>query len=364
MAFDKVVGQEKVIGLLRAVLRSGRIAHAYLFHGPTGVGKFAASIEFAKALLCDRPTGDGACEDCPSCRQTGQLAHPALRVVLPGPKDPSPEDERALLDQIAEEPHRVEQIVSFPTISIHRVRELKQFAAFPGSGRSGSVVLMPLADRMTPEAANSLLKLLEEPPERFTLVLSTADPGALPQTILSRCQMLRFSPLPGEEIERALRDRKGLDAGRARLVAQLASGSYGAALAWLEADTDALRARAVELLRTSLKPLAERVRFTESLRLTDSRDGRLELIELIDVLQVWMRDAQLVAELGEEDARPHLVNVDQMETLVRFNRNLSEVDYNAVAAALDEAAFQVQRNVSVRLILIGLLERFHRSIRR
>jgi len=376
VAFERVIGQKRTIELLQNVLRSGRLAHAYLFHGPVGVGKFAAAMEFAKALLCEHPTEDGACGECPSCRQVDQLGHPALKVLLPGRKEMDPGQERQLLDELAEEPHNVERILKHPTIALARIHELRQFASFAGEGGRGSVVLIPVADRMSQEAANSLLKTLEEPPPGLRLILTTADPGALPSTITSRCQRLRFAPLSDEDVAAALVERLGIDRDTALMIARLSSGNFSLALSWVEADTGGMWELAVEFLRTAVRDLRSQAEFVSSLlprwegKKSKEKAPRLLLVEravlleFLDVLQVWLRDAQLVRELGPEAAKPLLVNPGQLETLVRFNTNLKNVDYGAIVSALDEAGYQFRRNVSAFLLLMGLVQRFHRAIRR
>ena len=132
---------------------------------------------------------------------------------------------------------------------------------------------------------------------------------------------------------------------------------------------------AVEFLRAAVKDLRSQAEFVSSLvPRSDNRRAkkkanlelseRAVLLEFLDVLQVWLRDAQLVRELGPEAAKPLLVNPHQLETLVRFNTNLKNVDYAAVFSALDEAGQQYRRNVSAFLLLMGLVQRFHRAIRR
>ncbi len=376
MSFERVIGQKRAVGLLQNVLRSGRLAHAYLFHGPVGVGKFAAALEFAKALLCEHPTETGACGECASCRQVDRLGHPALKVLLPGPKEMDPGRERQLLDELAEEPHGVERILKHATIPLARIHELRRFAAFAGEGGRGSVVLIPVADRMSQEAANSLLKTLEEPPSGLRLILTTADPAALPATITSRCQRLRFAPLSDEDVATALAERLGLDRNTALMIARLSSGNFSLALSWVEADAKGMWDLAVEFLRTAVRDLRTQTEFVSSLLPRYEKRGNTEsgqhlflseravLLEFLDVLQVWLRDAQLVRELGPEAAKPLLVNPGQLETLVRFNTNLKNVDYGAIVSALDEAGYQYRRNVSAFLLLMGLVQRFHRAIRR
>jgi len=363
VAFDSIIGQRRVVQFLQASLRSDRIAHSYLFHGPPGVGKFAVAREFAKVLLCPNRTADEACGECASCRQVDELASPSLRVALPGPKEFEPSEERELLDRVARDPYRIEQIVAYPILPIRRIRDLQQFASLSVSPGQRLVVIVALADRMNLEAANAFLKLLEEPPEHLVLILTSSDPGALPQTIASRCQRLRFPAIPSEELETALVQKHGLDPERARLVAGLASGSYGQALSWLAADMAEVRDRSVELLRKALLGLSEIAQYARKLAPKSDRDIRNAALEMLDMLQLWVRDALLLAELGDE-ARDLIVNQDHLDRLSGFSYRLSEIDFGAIFDAIDEATFQIRRNVAVSIVLAGLMGRFHRAIRR
>jgi DNA polymerase-3 subunit delta' len=207
--FASLRGQDRAVSLLRRYLSAGNVPAGLLFHGEEGVGKEKAALAFIAALFCRRRTPDGACGGCPECRLLGSGSHPNLLRV-------SPENH---FIQIAE---------------IRRLKEELSLKAF--SDRPRAALLCP-ADRMTPQAANALLKTLEEPPPATHFVLVAHRLSQLPLTIVSRCQKVPFSTLSPdavEEILRGIKEASRHDPGAIRAAAACAGGSPGRALLLLE----------------------------------------------------------------------------------------------------------------------------------
>jgi DNA polymerase-3 subunit delta' len=199
-----VVGQATAVASLRATLRAGRTAHAWCFVGPAGSGKGTTARGFAAALLCARPAPDGdACGACGECVAMGRADHPDCAWVAP------PEGKRLL--------------------PLAAIQELAAGLALRPARARRRVAVVDGADRCTEEAANALLKTLEEPPGDAVLVLLAEDLLPLPATVRSRCQRLRFGPLPERVIvERLL--AAGVAPAEAASRAAAAEGSLGAAL--------------------------------------------------------------------------------------------------------------------------------------
>lgn len=204
MAWQRVRGHDALVeGFRRAVAR-GRLAHAYLFTGPAGVGKRLFAIELAKALLCEKAAEGGlqACDQCPSCVQVEAVTHPDFFTAARPP-----------------------EALEFP---IDLMRELCRTFALKSARGRGKVVLLEDADDLNEEAANCFLKTLEEPPPRSVLILIGSTPDRQLATIVSRCQVIRFTPLAPQLVEELLRDDIEDSALRARL-ARLSGGSPGVA---------------------------------------------------------------------------------------------------------------------------------------
>lgn len=217
MAIARLVGNGRVADALRRALARGRLPHALLFAGPEGVGKRTFALELARAATCLAPVGGDACDACESCVRSAAGEHPDIRLFEP----------------------------DGAFVKIAQVRELSREAAFRPYEGPRRVLIVDDAHRLRDEAANALLKTLEEPPPTTVIVLVTDQPYALPETIRSRCQTFRFSTLASEEIEAFLAERLRRPTEETRLLARVASGRIGKALA---TDLSVYRERRKEML--------------------------------------------------------------------------------------------------------------------
>jgi DNA polymerase-3 subunit delta' len=204
-----VVGQERAVALLRRYIVAGAVPQGLLFAGDEGVGKEKAARAFSAALLCREAGTDGACGTCHDCRLLAAGAHPNFLFI-------TPETQFLRIDEI------------------RALREELSLKAF--SDRPRVAILCP-ADRMTPQAANALLKTLEEPPAGAHLVLVAHRSSVLMPTIVSRCQRVPFFPLAAgavEEILSRLTDAGGeIPRPVIALAARVSGGSPGRALSLL-----------------------------------------------------------------------------------------------------------------------------------
>src|SRR5512137_1693829 len=200
MPFDTILGQKQAVNQLRTALRSGHLAHAYLFSGIEGIGKFTVAVAFAKALNC-HTHADDSCDNCVACRKIEKRLHPDVFFVEPDKN----------------------------IIKIEQVRDIQKKIIFkPMEGRN-KVVIIDQAEKLNLHAANCLLKTLEEPPDDTVIILVAHTAMALLPTIVSRCQRIRFAPLSAAAIREHLAAR-GVEPEEARLAAALAQGSLKRAL--------------------------------------------------------------------------------------------------------------------------------------
>jgi len=167
-ALDGIEGQPGAVALLRRALDTGRVAQAYAFVGPAGSGRMATALALASALLCP----SGGCGACRACALTAARQHPDLHVVTPTPPASNPRGARA--------------------IRIGDVRELERQATLRPVMGARRVLVLDEAERMTGEAPQAFLKFLEEPPAGTTVVLVLPGVRAVPATVISRCQIVRF----------------------------------------------------------------------------------------------------------------------------------------------------------------------------
>ncbi len=320
--FGNLIGQARAIRLLQQGLRSGRTAHAYLFAGPDGVGKRAAALALAQALNCEggAARADG-CGTCRSCRKIAKGLHPDVQIIAPAGAN----------------------------MKIDQVRALEADAALGLYEGKRKVFVLDGAERMTEQAANAILKTLEEPPGRSVLILLTTTPSALPPTIVSRCQTVMFSALPDDTLHAYLVQR-GLDQGEARLIVSFSRGSLGRALGPGAASLASSRDQLLDELERAFRGGPAALIETAEKRAKD----RETVQQQCELLSAWLRDL-MVARVSR--SHEWLVNRDRGQRVARRAGELSPhaiLDgFRAVHAAMEGLA----RNANPRLTLEHLLFR-------
>ncbi|MFH1190009.1 MAG: DNA polymerase III subunit delta' [Candidatus Omnitrophota bacterium] len=268
-SFKGINGNEAAISFLKGSAVSGRVANAYIFSGPDGIGKKLAALAFAKALNCPA-AGEGiSCDNCPSCGKIDSSNHPDVLLTTPEKKGAS-----VKIDDI--------RLVITDT-------GLKPYEA------KTKVYIIDEADALTEEAANALLKTLEEPSSASTLILITARPTALLPTIRSRCLHVSFFPLDTAVVEDILAAAHGIDAGAARLLANISSGSPGRALELNDSGFFDKRERIISALSSDAFSGLDLDKAT-----------RADLKSVLDIMLAWYRDILVMKAGGGR-----LVNADK-----------------------------------------------------
>lgn len=357
MSFAQIIGQHRPKEILTRALETGRIPHAYLFAGPPGVGKEALAIEMAKAIYC---SGEGPrpCDQCGGCHRAGHFIHPDLLFLFPMPKTATVEEERAVLDSLVRDPYLRLQPWAAPTIGIERIRELRRVSSLKPLEKH-RVVIIAEADKMTPEAANALLKILEEPPAEMQMILTTARDNALLPTIISRCQRIDFSLLTTDEVAAALQERRSTVPETAQLLARIAQGNYRHAVELLEENLQERRSLVIEGLRICLKDDTARIEWAE--QVLEALDKR-ELRDFFSLMLIWFRDVLLLHSGSGAAISEQLVNIDQQEVLVKFAGAFAEIRFDAIFADLEKSIEMLDRNVHPTLILVVLLSQLNQNL--
>jgi len=280
--FDELIGNSRVKAVLKRMLVSDRLPGAMLFTGEEGIGKRLFALEVARALNCRTPKDREACGVCSSCVRIRRLNYPTR-------------DDADEWTQIIWTDHPDVGLVIAPkrVLRVEQMRQIEKEANFRPFEGKARVFLIDEADKLNDASANALLKVLEEPPRTSHLILITARPAMLLPTVLSRCQMIRFSPLTPDEIESYLVENK-LDVKTARLRARAAGGSMGRALANDLVTFTSQRKAMLKVLNTLVlsNDRAQLLRSAEQLNEAQYRD---EFEERLDVLETLIRDAWMLS---------------------------------------------------------------------
>lgn len=298
--FNQIAGNSRVKEVVKRMLDSGRLPGALLFAGEEGVGKKLFALEVARALNCRAPRNGEACGECSSCKRIANVNYPQR-------------DDADEWNQIIWTDHPDVGLVVAPkrVLRVEQMRQIEKEANFRPFEGKARVFLIDEADKLNDASANALLKVLEEPPRTSHLILITARPAMLLPTILSRCQMIRFSPLTPDEIETHLTKNNLVDKKTARVRARAAGGSMGRALAGDLVTFTSQRKAMLKVLNALVisNNRAELLRSAEQLNEAQYKD---EFEERLDVLETLIRDAWMLS-LGVKPAQ--LVNEDLLGEL-------------------------------------------------
>jgi len=310
MPFSGISGHSRNISVLNRILGSGRIAHAYLFSGPSGVGKELVALRFIKAVFCQ---SGSACGKCPACRKLESGNHPDL--------------------------HRLEPDGQF--IKIDQIRALQKELGYRPYEATRKACIIDGAEKFNPSSGNALLKTLEEPPGEAIIMLLTSSPESVLPTIRSRCQQLVFSGVPENDIA-ALLVSRGVDSETARISASLADGSVGKALALCNEGSNQDRIEIItRACGLSLKEMAPLFAFGE---LFDK--DREKALHSLDLLLGFWRDM-----LHIRSGFPDPVNRDLREILSRESGRRSSGTIMEGIESILRTRQTIQRNANVRLAM-------------
>lgn len=226
---DPILGHDDVEEILQAALFSGRLAHAYLFAGPGGTGRFSTALVLAASFMC-RNSRTGWCGECGDCRRIMKLQHPDVRITFPVLGSTKPEEVADLISKRSGDGTTRLAVPGNSAIVIDAVREIQaRMALKPYEGR-GRVEILLDVDRMRQEASNALLKTLEEPPPETLLILTAERVSGVIPTVRSRAHLVRFGRVPAGTVTRILEERAGISPAEASRAAAMADGSVGDAL--------------------------------------------------------------------------------------------------------------------------------------
>lgn len=315
MAFKDIKGQSKPIAILKAYLKSSCISGAYLFSGQEGVGKYLTALNFAKAMNCENKSDD-ACDACVPCLKINKNQHPDVHII---------------------------SLEAAEAIKIELIRDLKKTIALKPYEAKRKVFIINDAHYFTAEAANALLKILEEPPPDTSIILVTSKPTLLFKTIISRCQMIKFFPLKRQELKELLQQDYRLDNQLAHYLGFFSEGRIGKALGLLN-DKNILeeKNRVIDEFSVSRKSTS-----SDTLTSQDRNDLRRQL----NILAGWFRDIYFM-KVGLPFQE--LINLDRKEELLKFINRYDLLELEEIFNCISNSLLYLEENVNIKLLLSNL----------
>ncbi len=317
-----LIGHEWAVDMLKKHVVNGTTRHAYLFAGPPGLGRRTLALRFAQRLNCQTPLEAGVpCGECRDCRQIAAMQHADLIVV-------QAESEGGVL-------------------KVDQVREARRTLTLKPYQAKYRVALFLRFQEANDNAANALLKTLEEAPSYAVLILTADNPEQLLPTIVSRCEVLRLRPLRMEDVQGALESR-GIESSRAKLVAHISGGRFGYAMRLVE-DPSLLEKREERL--NDLQGLISASRL-EKFAYADklSRDRETMRQAVLVWLSYW-RDVMLRSAQAETP----LVNADRNVEIEGLAARLDLSAARTVVSGLEDVLEKMEKNVNSRLLAEVLL---------
>ena len=329
MLFDNVLGQGQAKHILGQALSQSRLSHAYLFYGPESIGKKLLAVEFAKALNCLSPETEEACGSCDSCRKIDDQIHPDFFFVEPTKSTPTARE---------------------AAIKIDAIRELQKKLGFlPYQGKA-KVAIIDQVEKMNAQACNAFLKTLEEPPSATILILLTSNIYQLLPTLISRCQGIRFNPLPPEAIRKILQsqDDEKLDPAELDLRVGRSKGQVSRALSDEATQTSSYRPAMIDLIgQVSFKRMDLLFQWSKAMA-----KGSEPLSQILEELLGLLRDLTFIKSGGSPD---QLLNRDLITQLEPVARKKSLSHLLKMTEAVNQTQYALSGNANAQLALETML---------
>jgi DNA polymerase-3 subunit delta' len=311
----KIYGHKNILALFNKIVSSQKIANAYLFIGESGFGKEFMAKYFAMMINCKN--GSKPCLSCPSCIQMISGNHPDIFFIEP--------------DGISIKVETLRNVV----INNAYVKPYNSYK---------KIFIIKEAEKMTEQAQNSILKTLEEPPEYGLFILTSSKMEGLLPTIVSRCEIIRFTRESDEVIEDYLINEKKIDRSKAKKIASIANGNYGKANLLIDEGYSRIRSELGDILYNVINQ--DKALRLESFKFFD--ENREMIDDIIDIMFSYLRDLMILKLLGSEE---YIINKDMVDKLKDFSDNLTGFELNNIINEIEELAFNLKSNVNYQLAI-------------
>jgi DNA polymerase-3 subunit delta' len=367
MLFREIIGQQAIKERLTRSVKEGRISHAQLFLGPEGSGCLAMAVAYAQFISCKNKVADDSCGQCSSCVKYNKLVHPDLHFVYPialskdirTSTNVAAEWRNALLDN----PYITlfnwfEQLNAEnkqAVIGVEESAEILSKLSLTTYEAEYKIMIIWQAEKMNPAAANKLLKILEEPPDKTLFLLVCESEDQLLRTIVSRTQLIKIMKISDEDLTKALVDRYGLSAEAAEKTAHLADGNFAEALSLISENENAGQnlTSFQKLMRASLKfdPKAVMTWIDEI-----SAAGRERQKNFLNYALHIMRESMV---LNYADASLVKLGADEQDFVKKFSPFIHANNIEQFIEELNKAHYHMERNANAKILFMDLAFKFN-----
>ena len=356
--------------------KTGKFPHALLFHGPAGSGKEGHALELAGLLNCTASEIDEPCGTCSSCKKTKSFQHGSVKWILPLPrgKIKSSDDPvtKAFNDSLLKEflemlkekeadPYYSIRVPGANTILINSIRDLKHDVSLSTINNEWRIILIFQAEKLcipSPEAAHALLKVLEEPPEQTLFILVSSQPGAILDTIHSRCQSLYFPPISTQILEKELQE-SGADPVQAAVIACISCGNVGLSREFMQNSTDLMEKLYMFLNACfSNDPAVWEKCIDTTSRLKTKDISQME--QLFRCAVLFFRDLLYYSATNSDD---EIIYKNQMSKIDKLSKSNPEADWHSCIQHIENTQNYISRNGYLPLQIICMILDIQKSIK-
>ncbi len=367
MLFKEIVGQQAIKERLMRSVMEGRISHAQLFLGPEGSGSLAMAVAYAQYISCKNKQENDSCGTCSSCVKYNKLVHPDLHFVYPIALSKDVRTSTSVASEwraaLLENPYITlfnwfEQLSAEnkqAVIGVEESGEILSKLSLTTYEAEYKIMIIWLAEKMNPAAANKLLKILEEPPDKTLFLLVCESEDQLLRTIVSRTQLIKINKINDADITQALVDRYGLSVEAAGSTVHLADGSFAEALSLISVNENAGQnlLSFQKLMRASLKfdPKAVMSWIDEI-----SAAGRERQKNFMNYALHIMRESMI---LNYADASLVKLGADEQEFVKKFAPFIHAANIERFIDELNKAHFHMERNANAKILFMDLAFKFN-----
>lgn len=371
MKFSEIAGHNDTIEALRSMVDAGRIPHAILLSGISGIGKFRLARAFAQYIHCRNHVNGDSCGSCPSCLQHQKLNNPDLHFVYPIAKRDGALVSKDVIDRWKEmlsewsymPPEKWNEVLqagnSQPAIYVTESEDIIARASLSAYQENFKIFLIWLPEKMRPEAANKLLKLIEEPYEDTLFILVSNDDSKLLPTIFSRTQRFHMRPLSSEDISRHLMANRGVDGNIAAAASKIAEGSMGKAeeLACHPDELLEFSSMFKETMRMAYGLKAQRLK---SLSEEMAAMGREKLLRFLGYCGRMIRENFIY---NMRMPQISMMTPDEEEFSVKFAPFIHEGNVERLSEDISKAAIDIERNANAKIVMFDLMLLLSQGVR-
>lgn len=364
MLFSQIPGQQEIKQHLISTVQTGRISHARLFFGPEGVGALPLAVAYAQYINCENKLPVDSCGQCPSCLKFEKLAHPDLHFSLPIAKSKLVDADKVVSDDfmplwrtvftanpflaLDDWLDKIEVDNKQVIINVEESQRIIQKLNLKAYESEYKILVMWLPEKMNPSAANKLLKVLEEPPDKTLFLLVSENTDSILPTILSRTQLLKIKPIDSVELAQYLEFLHNAPASQAQSIAFLAGGSYREAQRLLNQETDANFPVFRQWMRDCYgNKIQDLYNWVEGF----SKEGRESQKSFLVYGLGIIRECIIFNHLGESKVK---LTGEELTFVTQFGKFINNTNGPRIIAELNRACEHVERNANSKVLFFDL----------